>query len=391
MQIFITGLGAISCIGQNVEEHLNALLAEKSGIKKGIHPYSQRYLVGEIPLSNDELIAQFQLKVGGSRTGLLACVAAKEAFSGHTHHPEIRTGIISGTSVGGMDISEVHYRNFIENHTHDVAQYSEHSSGNSSERIGQELGVGDFITTISTACSSAANAIMLGARMIRAGKIDRAIVGGTDALTEFTINGFRSLMIFDEEWCRPFDESRKGLNLGEGAGYIVLESEKSRRISKSVALAQLKGWSNASDAYHQTASSPEGYGATLSISEALKVAQLHPDAIDYINAHGTATPNNDLSESKAIITVFGNTIPAFSSTKAFTGHTLAAAGGLEAVFSVLAIQKGYLFANLNHKNVIEETQLQPVLKTTKVERVRNVLSNSFGFGGNNSTIIIGEL
>jgi len=198
-------------------------------------------------------------------------------------------------------------------------------------------------------------------------------------------------MIFDEEWCRPFDESRKGLNLGEGAGYIVLESEKSRRISNSVALAQLKGWSNASDAYHQTASSPEGYGATLSISEALKVAQLHPDAIDYINAHGTATPNNDLSESKAIKTVFGNSIPPFSSTKAFTGHTLAAAGGLEAVFSVLAIQKGYLFANLNHKNVIEETQLQPVVKTTKVERVRNVLSNSFGFGGNNSTIIIGEL
>jgi 3-oxoacyl-(acyl-carrier-protein) synthase len=391
MEIFVTGLGAISCIGKDVQEHFDALISEKSGIKKGTHKHSERYLVGEIPLTNEELINLYALKANGSRTGLLACVAAKEAFSGHLISDTIRTGVISGTSVGGMDISEIEYRSYIKNQTHTISRYKEHSSGNSSEEIAQELGIDGFVNTISTACSSAANAIMMGARMIRAGILDRVIVGGTDALTEFTISGFRSLMIFDEEWCRPFDETRKGLNLGEGAGYIVIESAESIQKSGSKPLAKLKGWSNASDAYHQTASSPEGYGATLSISEAMKVANLQPQDIDYINAHGTATPNNDLSESKAIMNVFGEHIPPFSSTKAFTGHTLAAAGGLEAVFSVLAIQHGYLFANLNHKNVIEETKLLPVTTTTKVERVRNVLSNSFGFGGNNSTVIFGNI
>lgn len=389
--IFITGVGAISCIGNNVEEHFNALISEKTGIKKGVSEYAKRYLVGEIPLSNDELIAHFNLKIDGSRTGLLGSIAAKEAFANHIIHKDIRTGVISGTSVGGMDYSEIQYRSFIENQTHDILKYKEHSSGNSSERIAFELGITGFIDTISTACSSAANAIMMGARMIQADQLDRVVVGGTDALTEFTINGFRSLMIFDDEWCRPFDENRKGLNLGEGAGFLVIESAESMKKSGSTAVAKLKGWSNASDAYHQTASSPDGYGATLSISQAMTVAQLKPADIDYINAHGTATPNNDLSESKAIMTVFGDKIPAFSSTKAFTGHTLAAAGGLEAVFSVLAIQRGYLFANINHHKVIEETKLMPVTKTTKVEKIRNVLSNSFGFGGNNSSIIIGEL
>lgn len=391
MDIFVTGIGAISCIGNNVQEHFNALTAEKTGIKKGLHPHSSRFLVGEIPLTNEQLIQQFQLKVNGSRTGLLACVAAKEAFSGHRIQSDVRTGVISGTSVGGMDVSEVEYRSYTENQTHDVLRYKEHSSGNSSEEIAVELGIDGFVNTISTACSSAANAIMMGARMIRQGLLDRVVVGGTDALTEFTISGFRSLMIFDENWCRPFDDTRKGLNLGEGAGYLVIESAESIEKSGSKAIAKLKGWSNASDAYHQTASSPDGYGATLSIREAMKVAGLQPQEIDYINAHGTATPNNDLSESRAIINVFGTEIPPFSSTKAFTGHTLAAAGGLEAVFSVLAIQHGYLFANLNHTTVIEETKLMPVKKTTKVEKIRNVLSNSFGFGGNNSTIILGEL
>lgn len=390
-EIFITGVGAISCIGNNVEEHFNALISEKTGIKKGARDYSERFLVGEIPFSDAELIAHFDLKINGSRTGLLGAIAAKEAFANQSTNESIRTGVISGTSVGGMDYSEIQYRSFIENQTHDILKYKEHSSGNSSEEIAFELGITGFVDTISTACSSAANAIMLGARMIQAGLLDRAVVGGTDALTEFTINGFRSLMIFDDEWCKPFDENRKGLNLGEGAGYIVIESAESIKKTGNTAIAKLKGWSNASDAFHQTASSPGGYGATLSISEAMTVAQLKPADIDYINAHGTATPNNDLSESKAIMIVFGDRIPPFSSTKAFTGHTLAAAGGLEAVFSVLAIQHGYLFANINHQQVIEETKLMPVTKTTKVDKIRNVLSNSFGFGGNNSTIIIGEL
>jgi len=390
MEIFVTGYGAISSIGNNVIETLESLLSSKTGIQKGKLPHSSNYLVGEIHQTNDELISNFKLSTNGSRTGILGTIAAKEAFLGHKIDASIRTGVISGTSVGGMDVSEIEYRKFIETGNHTHSNYTHHSSGNSSEQIATELGIDGFVNTISTACSSAANAIMMGARMIRQGMLDRVIVGGTDGLSGFTINGFRSLMIFDDEWCRPFDDSRKGLNLGEGAGYIVIESAESIEKSGSTVIARLRGWSNASDAYHQTASSPDGAGATLSMKEALKVAGLQPTDIDYINAHGTATPNNDLSESQAIINVFGENIPPFSSTKAYTGHTLAASGGIEAVIAVLSIQHGYLFPNLNHRTVIEETKLQPIKQLKKVEKIRCVLSNSFGFGGNNSTIIISE-
>lgn len=391
MDIFVTGCGVISSIGNNVPETLSSLKSRKTGIRKGKHPHSERFLVGEVAMSNEDLIRHFQLRTTGSRTGILGAVAAKEAFAGHILRTDIRTGVISGTSVGGMDVSETEYKHYLDGTAHDISRYAEHPSGNSSEQIAAELGIDGFVNTISTACSSAANAIMMGARMIRQGLLDRVVVGGTDSLTAFTINGFRSLMIFDNEWCRPFDASRKGLNLGEGAGYIVIESAESLEKSGSQPLAKLSGWSNASDAFHQTASSPDGEGATLSMREALSVANLQPDAIDYINAHGTATPNNDLSESQAILNVFQNRVPPFSSTKAYTGHTLAASGGIEAVISILTLREQLLFPNLNHETVIPETQLQPVTSVQSTSGIRHVLSNSFGFGGNNSTIIISQL
>ena len=157
-------------------------------------------------------------------------VAAKQAFEGHVLSPEIRTGLISGTSVGGMDVSEVEYKKYLDQQGHNPSNYKHHSSGTSSLQIAMELGITDFVNTISTACSSAANAIMMGARMINNGLLDRVVVGGTDSLTLFTISGFRSLMIFDDEWCRPFDETRKGLNLGEGAGFLVIESEDAMKL-----------------------------------------------------------------------------------------------------------------------------------------------------------------
>ncbi len=388
MSIYITGYGVISSIGNNVEELFTSLKAKKTGIRQGEKPFTTRYKVGEIPFSDAQLREHFQLKTDGSRTALLGMIAAKEAFNGHELRSDIRTGLISGTSVGGMDVSEREYTNYLNNRNHDIRAYSHHSSGTSSAQIAQELGVTDFVNTISTACSSAANAIMMGARMIQKGWLDRVIVGGTDSLTSFTISGFRSLMIFDEEWCRPFDETRKGLNLGEGAGFIVLESAASIEKTGKQAVGKLSGWSNASDAYHQTASSPDGEGAILSMQQALDVAQLSPESIDYVNAHGTATPNNDLSESKAFLHIFKGKVPPFSSTKAFTGHTLAASGGIEAVISLLSIQHGLLFPNLNHSQVIAETGLQPVTEVVSDVKVNHVLSNSFGFGGNNSTIII---
>ena len=181
------------------------------------------------------------------------------------------------------------------------------------------------------------------------------------------------------------------MNLGEGAGFVVLESEKSMKLSGQHAVAKLSGWSNASDAFHQTASSPDGQGAQLSMNQAMDVAGLQPGDIDYINAHGTATPNNDLSESQAIKAIFKDQIPPFSSTKAFTGHTLAASGGIEAVFAILAINNGYIYPNLNFSSPIEETNLTPQLQFSDGNKIQHVLSNSFGFGGNNSTVIFSAI
>lgn len=388
MRIYVTGYGVISSIGENVEETLLALKSEKTGIKQGRKPYTERFKVGEIGWTNQELIERFGLTQNASRTALLGMIAAKEAFNGHVLSSEMRTGLISGTSVGGMDVSEIAYKDYLKDESDDLNVYKNHSSGTTSEQIAQELGIMGYVNTISTACSSAANSIMLGARMLLSGQLDRVVVGGTDGLSQFTIAGFRSLMIFDEEWCRPFDETRKGINLGEGSAFLVLETEETIRKTGKKPLAVLSGWANASDAYHQTASSPEGYGATLAMKSALKVAGLNPEDIGYINAHGTATPNNDLSESHGIKTVFGSSVPPFSSTKSYTGHTLAASGGIEAVFAILALNKGILLPNLNFGQAIEETGLIPIKHYSEGHTIKHILSNSFGFGGNNSSIIL---
>jgi 3-oxoacyl-[acyl-carrier-protein] synthase-1 len=222
--------------------------------------------------------------------------------------------------------------------------------------------------------------------MIQSGKLDRVVVGGTDSLSKFTINGFKSLMILSETFCKPFDANRTGLNLGEGAAYLVLESDRIIQSEQKKVLAYVTGYGNTNDAFHQTASSPDGEGAFLSMQKALKLAGLQPGDIDYINAHGTATVNNDLSESIALQRVFGENIPDFSSTKPFTGHTLAAAGAVEAVYSILALQNGMIFPNLNFSEPLVETKLVPSVSLQQ-KPLQYVLSNSFGFGGNCSSLI----
>jgi 3-oxoacyl-[acyl-carrier-protein] synthase-1 len=319
--------------------------------------------------------------------------AAKAAFEDAGLHKrkneKLRIGFISGTSVGGMDLSENFYADYLskpsKGRLRDVVS---HDCGDSAEKIASYLGITDYITTVSTACSSGANAIMTGARLIQHGFLDCVIAGGVDALCKFTLNGFASLQIVDAKLCRPFDESRAGLNIGEGAGYIVLEKENNQ-YSKSY--CYLAGYANICEAFHQTASSPEGNGAFLSMQKALLAGNLAPEQIDYINLHGTGTPNNDLAEGNAIKRLFGENLPYFSSTKAFTGHTLGACGGIEAVFSVLSIRYGLVFPNLNFKNPIPEHGLIPETNFLVNKEINTVLSNSFGFGGNMSTLIFSKL
>jgi len=235
------------------------------------------------------------------------------------------------------------------------------------------------------------------------------VAGGAECLTKFHLNGFNSLFILDKMPCRPFDASRAGLNLGEGAAYIVMclpparserGGEKSHNsnlhkidnIAQSLPFAEgwegavLSGYANACDAFHQTASSPDGEGAFLAMKNALENAALRPADIDYINAHGTGTQNNDLSEGRAIERLFGTEIPPVSSTKSFTGHTTSAAGGVEAVISILALHNNFIPPNLNFKNQMEELSFAPV-QAGQTKVLRHVLSNSFGFGGNDTALV----
>jgi len=394
--VAITGMGIVSAIGNTVAENLNSLRNAQKGITQVDNfdtSLRDKVLVGEIKLSNDQMIEKLQLPVDNSmtRTGLLGALAAKQAIVSaqiDMVSNNYRTGLVSSTSVGGMDITEKYFYAY-ENNPELHRYIASHDAGVSSQHIADYIGLKGFVTTISTACSSAANAIMLGAQLIKSGRLDRVIVGGTDALSKFTLNGFNTLMILSDTYCKPFDQNRKGLNLGEAAAYLILESDEIVQKENKKVLAYLSGYGNANDAFHQTASSENGEGAYLAMKKAFNLAGLSPRDIDYVNAHGTATPNNDLSEGHALIRVFGAQVPAFSSTKAYTGHTLAAAAGIEAVYSILALQNDVIFPNLNFETPMGEFQLLPQTRLLH-QSVNHVLSNSFGFGGNCSTLIFSK-
>ncbi len=387
----IAGIGVISAIGNNVAENLEALKLGRAGIRtmrrlESVH--KDQLPVAEVPLSNDELAERVKLPAHTSRTALLIAVAALEAVADSgVPINQYRTGFISATSVGGMDKTEEFFPDFLQDASAgDLRQVVHHECGAVTEICADLLGIKDLVTTVSTACSSSANSIFLGARLIRQGLLDVVVAGGTDALTRFTLNGFNTLMILDQEPSQPFDANRRGLNLGEGAGYLVMVSDKVLGSQSGVPLCKLSGWANANDAFHQTASSAEGTGNLLAMKGALKKAGLNPCDIDYINLHGTGTANNDIAEGTAIKTLFEDPYPPMSSTKSFTGHTLGASGGIEAVYSVLAIREGLIFPSLRFETKMPELPFEPVVELQQ-KQLNHVMSNSFGFGGNCSSLI----
>lgn len=392
MKIYVTGLGCISGIGINVEENIQSLREGRNGMGQvTLFPTTLDVPVCEVKLSNKALKEKLDIPARNtlSRTALLGIHAAAEALrdSGLDRN-SLRIGLISSTSVGGMDLSENFYIPFLTDHRKGrLRNIVSHDCGDSTERIATYLGLSGFRTTISTACSSAANAIMLGARLIKAGYLDAVIAGGTDSLCRFTLNGFNSLMILDKEHCRPFDASRAGLNLGEGAGYLVLQS--SATVNRTP-YCELTGYANVNEAYHQTGSSPDGDGPYSSMLKAIEVSGINQKEISYINVHGTGTPNNDLSEGTALRRIFGEDVPPFSSVKASIGHALAASEGIEAVYSALSVSRGMMYPNLNFTNPIEETGLIPITHFTENQTINHVLSNSFGFGGSNSTLLFSK-
>ena len=394
-KIVITGMGINSSIGNTVGENFYALTHRQAGISRieniaTIH--ADHIKVGEIKRTNTELFAALQLpEVNAySRTSLLGIIALQEAIANAklTSKDLSHSGLIMASTVGGMDMTENYFFRYGDEEP--LRHYiTTHNIGEVTHQIADYVGIKGVVTSVSTACSSSANAIITAINLLRTGRANCLIAGGADALSKFTINGFNTLMILSDTDCTPFDQHRKGLNLGEAGAFLVLETEENALQRGATILAEIKGWGNANDAYHQTASSADGEGAFLAMQKALQIAGLTPADIDYINAHGTATVNNDLSESRALMRIFSEHVPDFSSTKTFTGHTLAVASAVEAVFSVLALQHGVVFPNLNFSTPMEEVPIRPQTEL-KYKPIQHVLSNSFGFGGNCSTLILGK-
>ncbi|MBI1289302.1 MAG: beta-ketoacyl-[acyl-carrier-protein] synthase family protein [Flavobacteriales bacterium] len=394
-RVVVTGIGVISAIGNNAAENLAGLRSCTTGIGKAKFldsRYADELLFGEVKLSNEELRKEFDHlnQQGLTRTELLAFVAFREAVANAGLSVEdlrsFDTALLSGTTVGGMVEMDAIYAD--ANTNEKPSPYvNSYRSGAHTLQLVKAFGLRGYTDTMNTACSSSANSIMLGARMIKAGKAKRAIVGGVDSLAKYTVNGFNSLQIFSDEITRPFDANRKGLNLGEGAAYLVLEREEDA-VGKEI-WGEVRGYGNTNDAYHPSSMSPEAVGVRGAINGALKTAGLQPSDIDHVNAHGTGTENNDYTEVHGMTQIFGE-IPPYVSTKSFTGHTLAAAGAIEAVFSFFSIKHQEIYPTLNWQTQMPEFNSKPQTEFSKV-RIDHVLSNSFGFGGNCSSLILSKV
>jgi 3-oxoacyl-(acyl-carrier-protein) synthase len=392
-RIVVTGIGVISAIGNNVAENRVALAGSKCGIGRlDMFPskFAGNIPVAEIKISTAALEEKLQVREAGvTRTTLLALHAMQEAVADSYLTAEdiasADTALINASTVGGMCLTDEMY-----NDSKKGMPGSEFLSAYDYSSIAiylqQRYRMAGPVNTINTACSSSANAIMYGAKLIKSGRAKRVIAGGVDSLAKFTINGFNALHILSADICTPFDEARKGLNLGEGAAFVILEKEEDAAGKKIYAV--LSGYCNTNDAFHASSLSDEGEGPYRAMRGALDMAGLHASQIDFINAHGTATENNDRTESIAMLRLFEKDI-AFSSVKGNIGHTLGAAGSIEAVYCILNLQEQELYPGLHFKNPIPETGLQPVLAYKKTA-ITHVMSNSFGFGGNCSSLIFSK-
>lgn len=386
----ITGLGILCSIGNSAQEVLHSLRQGERGIRtvRYLETEHKELPVGEVQLSDDEMKALLGISPNTivSRTTLMGALAIRQAMADAGITAESlrnkRVALISGTTVGGMDVTERCF-NAMKTDDETLRYLEQHDCGSGTRMMAELCGIADSeVCTISTACSSAANAIMTGCEMLRHGEADVVIAGGAEALSRFHLNGFNTLLILDHEPCRPFDATRAGLNLGEGAAFVVIEGDSAEGRAK----AYVGGYGNRCDAFHQTASSEDGEGAYLAMSDALRSARLEPKDIQYVNAHGTGTPNNDPSESAALRRIFGTEIPPVSSTKGMTGHTTSASGSIETVITILAMQHGFMPQNVGWTTA-DASCITP-LTALREGRIDYALCNAFGFGGNDSSLLL---
>lgn len=386
---------ASSCLGHGLEATLSALRRHRGGLAP-CHFETVRDLdthIGEVAKVDDvslpASLAEYDCRnnrlafLGLRQDGFSVAVEAAVARYGRR-----RVGVFLGTSTAGILQAEQAYRrrdpasgalpdDFIYRATHNTYSLADF--------VRHVFRLEGPAVVISTACSSSAKVFAAAARMLAAGLIDAAVVGGVDSLCLTTLYGFNSLELLSPEPCRPFDAERKGLSIGEAAAFILLERPADNLNADDVLLL---GTGESSDAHHMSSPHPDGLGARMAMAAALQAAGLPATDIDYINLHGTATPSNDAAEGKAVAAIFGMAVPC-SSTKGATGHTLGAAGGLEAVISALALRHGFLPGGVNTRQVDPGIPIQ-YLTANRDSAPRRVLSNSFGFGGTNCSLVLGR-
>ena len=387
----VTGLGAITAAGCGVREVWDALRSGRTGLGPLTlfeSPRNGRQLVGQVRVDVDRLAGDAR----GSRSDKLAWIAAQEAIKQSGLVSPVggssadRMGVLLGSTVAGMLGTEKMLDRLLRAQRRCFAPARYHECASATDLCARRLGARGPTATFSTACSAGALAIATAAELIENGEADIILAGGADSLSRLTLNGFGSLLLLDPGGCRPFDAARAGISLGEGAAMLVLEAEETARARGAHILAGLSGWGASCDATHATAPHPQGDGAVAAMQRALALSRLSPPDIDYVSAHGTGTPDNDVMEARALRRVFGDAVPPFASVKRFFGHTLAASGAIKAVVCVQALLEQAVPPNPGFENTDPKIGLQPV-REFQPRRLEHVLSNSFGFGGNNVVLV----
>ena len=383
--VVISGMGVISACGKNISETLDTFSSGRRNISKvTLFETKLKYPVFEVKClsaSNGEAM----------RTLELVFTAVKQALEDSGLEDKLndfRIGVCLGTTVASQ-LNDTDFYNEYKNTgnapLHSVERYLK---GNLAEAVSEKIGVSGLSCTVVNACSSGTDAIGVGLSWLRADLCDIVICGGADELNRVPLAGFGSLGVVSDSLCKPFDKERSGLNLGEGAGVIVIEKEEiCRRRGKKIELF-LRGYGLVADAYHLTAPRPDGSGLEAALARAMDEAGINPLQVAFVNAHGTATPDNDLVEGKVLSRVFGPGIK-FLSTKGYTGHTLGAAGGIEAVLTAVGLREGWIPQSVGFKAVDDKIGISPVTQKTTVNG-QYAISTSLAFGGNNSAIVIAK-
>ena len=385
---------ATSCIGTGLAPTLASLVGQRSGLKRcDFETVKIDTHIGEVPGVDAQRLPA-QLRIFDCRNNRLAELALRQdgffdaVEAAAARLGRRRIGVFVGTSTAGIMQTELAYRERdpVSGALPAAFEYgTTHNSFSVADYVRRRCRLEGPAVAVSSACASSAKVFGAARRMIEAGLIDAALVGGTDSLCLTTLYGFHSLQLSSPTPCRPFDVARDGISIGEAAAFALIERASEQADGDSILL---HGVGESSDAYHMSAPHPEGLGAKLAMQAALDAASLEPADIDYINLHGTGTPSNDRSESQAVTSIFGPTTPC-SSTKGATGHALGAAGALEAAISALAIRNGLMPGGVQTTRV-DPTLTAHYIKENRRAPLRRVLSNSFGFGGANCSLIFGR-